>query len=403
MDTRLLLLALPESAREPLCRGLETCGCAWETADTWEAAEKFQRAGDCVAVIAALSAPDVAAVAARARALDVPVIWLAADAPGAARAEPEGEYEFLDRLPPAPEELRRIIARARERRRLLRELREKERMLAEMDGRLQRLNAGREQEIAAHTQALSEANRNLKSLDQMKNNLLANVSHELRTPLVSVRGYIDLFQQGLLGEMPDGAEKYLATCMRNIDRQLALIDNLVNYAETVRGEVGLRVETLDLCGCFRAAAEAAARAAEKAGVTLRLNLAAEKIEVAADRRRLEQALAEIVGNAVKFNPAGTAVTLRLELVSGRRLVRAAVEDNGIGIAEEHLPHIFDRFYQCDASHTRRHGGTGLGLAIARDDLRLLGSELRVSSAPGRTVFYWNMPVAGEPLGKEQQC
>lgn len=328
---------------------------------------------------------------------EVTVIAMAAftDADDVIHAMQLGAYGFIRKPIPSFAELRMEVERALTHRRLLREREAHLGQIEGMNSQLRTFNETLAQEVAARTRELSEANRHLRSLDQMKNNLLANISHELRTPLVSVRGYVELFLHGQLGEMPEGADRYLGTCLRNIDRQLTLIDNLIGYAEVARGEVDLNIAEIDLCACLRAVAARFAPAAEAAGIAFAERFAEPRIVVQADRERLEQAVAMLFDNAIKFNRAGTTVRVRLETTAGRQLAIASVEDDGVGIAAEHLPHIFDRFYQCDGSATRSHGGTGMGLAIARDNLRLMGSELRVSSDPGRkTTFYWSMPIAG---------
>ena len=327
---------------------------------------------------------------------ETPIIAMAAftDADDVIRAMQLGAYGFIRKPIPSFAELRLEIERALTHRRLLGEREAHLGQIEAMNSQLRTFNETLAQEVAARTRELSEANRHLRSLDQMKNNLLANISHELRTPLVSVRGYVELFLHGQLGEMPEGADRYLGTCLRNIDRQLTLIDNLIGYAEAARGEVDLNIAEIDLCACLRAVAARFAPAAAAAGVAFAESFAEPRITVQADRERLEQAVAMLFDNAIKFNRAGTTVRVRLETTAGRQLAIASVEDDGVGIAAEHLPHIFDRFYQCDGSATRSHGGTGMGLAIARDNLRLMGSELRVSSDPGRkTTFYWSMPIA----------
>ncbi|MBN2714194.1 MAG: response regulator [Planctomycetes bacterium] len=302
----------------------------------------------------------------------------------ALRALRLGAYDFLQKPIRNMWELTALAERAITHKRLLleRDNHQKE---------IEKLNASLEEEVKRRTEELVRANRELRTLDEMKNNLLANVSHELRTPLVSVRGYTELFFSGRLCPIPDDCLKYLETSLRNVDKLLSLIDSLVGYAELAREGVALSLEVVDLCDSMGRIADSFKRVAQEAKVELILNLPEDRVLVNADRSRLEEAVKCIVDNAIKFTPENGEASINVDMV-GKKLAKINIRDTGDGIPGEEQARIFERFYQIDGSPTRAHGGTGMGLAIARDNLRLIGCELRVSSEPSKgSNFYFTIP------------
>lgn len=310
----------------------------------------------------------------------------------AIRAVKLGAYDFLRKPIAKLDELALTISRALEHGRLVKERATHLAQIEEMNTKLTSMNATLEEEVARRTEELRSANQQLRTLDEMKNNLLANISHELRTPLVSVRGYTELFYHGHMGPMPEGSQRYLSTCLNNIDKLLTLIDSLVRYAELVRNKNPIQLSEICLNSLLREVAARYADRAKDGGIELKFAIMEEEVLVNADQLMLEQVIESLLDNAVKFNASGTAVTLQLER-AGRRLVKVSVEDNGVGIEEKEQPKVFDRFYQVDSGPTRKFGGTGIGLAIVRDNMRLMGCEVRLSSVPGKgSSFYWTMPI-----------
>lgn len=313
----------------------------------------------------------------------------------ALRALRLGAYDFLQKPIRNMWELGLLVGRALEHYHLLVEGKNQSAEIARMNGDLRRLNDNLEDEVRARTEELSRANRELRTLDEMKNNLLANVSHELRTPLVSVRGYTELFLTGRLCPIPDQYMEFLETSLRNIDKLLTLIDSLVNYAELARDGVDLELEELDLCALVRETLAERQGDIAAAGLIVEDRISDSAIEINVDRQRIAQALWHVLDNAIKFTESGGVITVIVDHVS-RRLAKVTIKDTGLGIDHDHQMRIFERFYQVDSSSTRHHGGTGIGLAIARDNLRLLGCELRVSSEPGEgSTFYFTIPTNAE--------
>ena len=253
-------------------------------------------------------------------------------------------------------------------------------------------------EVTQAREKLYEANEELKSLDEMKTNLLSNVSHELRTPLVAVMGYTDMVLNGKAGPVNDTQSEYLAITLRNVEKLVALIENLLDFSRLHKGKEELVFTRFDLVDCIHASMQTVKLVADGRKIAVNLNIhdgAGEEltppIVVEGDKGKLGQVFNNLLANAVKFNGNGGSVTVNVEV--RKDTVYIAVSDTGIGIAEEALDKVFTRFYQCDASSTRKYGGTGIGLAIAQDIIRLHGSRITVTSKLGEgSTFRFTLPL-----------
>lgn len=255
--------------------------------------------------------------------------------------------------------------------------------------------------ITRQSAELAEANRELRSLDEMKTNLLANVTHELRTPLVTIQGYTELIAGGASGPVTDKQKEQLGIMLRNSKCLTRRIDTLLHFSRHDRGRDPLLRERCDLREVLAEADDCFRLRAEEKGIILRILPGARPLAVAGDRGKLGQIIDNLLDNAMKFTPAGGKVTVRGARTA--RKVTITVSDSGIGIAPEHVDRVCERFYQADASSTRAFGGTGLGLAIARDFIRLHGGDIRLTSAPGRgTAVTVTLPRADqEPSAKSR--
>ncbi len=229
------------------------------------------------------------------------------------------------------------------------------------------------------------AEQELRSLDQMKSNLLANVSHELRTPLVAIRGYNELIAEGMSGAVTPLQREQLLVVIRNIDRLLGLIDNLLNFAKLEVGTMRLNCAPCELRELVRDAVNTAEPKARRAQVALRTVLPDDAVMLTADADRISQVCNNLIDNAIKFTPPSGTITLTVR--RERRQAVLQVQDTGMGIPEEAHTRIFERFYQVDCGPTRRRGGTGIGLAIVREIVRLHHGSIKVSSAPGKGTLF----------------
>ena len=203
-----------------------------------------------------------------------------------------------------------------------------------------------------------------------KDEFLATLSHELRTPLNTVLGYTHMLQQGTV---PSGdVGRALEAIGRNADALTRLVNDVLDTSRIVTGKIRLVMQRCDVGVIAREAVEAIQPAATAKSIRVDSRIG-EDLVLQADPDRLRQVLWNLLTNAVKFTPAGG--TLKFEAAGEPGGIRLSVEDSGIGISPESLPHLFRRFWQADASHTRVQGGLGLGLALARDFVELHGGKL----------------------------
>jgi signal transduction histidine kinase len=243
---------------------------------------------------------------------------------------------------------------------------------------------------------LARANAELQTLDEMKNNLLANVSHELRSPLVSVRGYADLIMSGMSGPVNPEQQRQLKIIVTNVGRLTAIVDDLLDAAQLDRSGPVLKPSPCDVNGLVEAAVLSVTPKSSQGSIQLDTDLAGSRPQVQCDPRLLSQVLVNLLTNAIKFStPGGQIVTSTSATPDGG--VCIGVTDNGIGIPAEEHERIFERFYQVDSSSTRLQTGLGLGLTLSRDIVERHGGTLTVQSALSEsTTFRVTLPPAPPP-------
>ncbi|MBX3220900.1 MAG: PAS domain-containing protein [Labilithrix sp.] len=232
----------------------------------------------------------------------------------------------------------------------------------------------------------------IRRLESLRRDFVANVSHELRTPVTAVLSAAETLDIALEKD-PEGARRFLGIIERNAARLQGLIEDLLDLSRIESRELKLRPErfgfepfALHLVGLFR-------DRADKKKITIRLECpVAEALELECDRRALEQVLTNLVDNAVKYCAEGCTVVLRGERAeSSTRLV---VEDDGPGIEDKHMVRLFERFYRVDAGRSREMGGTGLGLSICKHLVEAMGGSIQVKSVVGKgTSFEVRFPDA----------
>jgi signal transduction histidine kinase len=251
-------------------------------------------------------------------------------------------------------------------------------------------------DLAASNQALEAMNLELQELDRMKSDLLANVSHELRTPLTAIQGYTEAMDEGLLGAVNLPQRDAFMVVRRNTRRLLEMIERLLSFSRLEAGAVTLASAPFDLAEVALHVV-GSVRAGGPPRLDLRLEIAPALPPVWGDPERISQVIENLVTNAVKFTPPGREIRVRVGRLGDEAEV--AVTDRGIGIPPAARARIFDRFYQVDASSTRRYGGMGLGLAIAREILAAHQREIQVESEVGvGTTFRFTLPLAAAATG-----
>ncbi|HEX8551276.1 MAG TPA: hybrid sensor histidine kinase/response regulator [Abditibacteriaceae bacterium] len=210
-----------------------------------------------------------------------------------------------------------------------------------------------------------------------KDVFLATLSHELRTPLNSILGWTHLLRTGVLSEVEQ--QEALEVIERNSQAQARLVEDLLDVSRFITGKLYLNTGIVDLATIIHAVTENLRPQATEKHIELRVETT--PVSIDGDMMRLQQVVANLLANALKFTPAGgeVAVHLKREEKAGQSRAVLEVSDSGEGIAPEFLPHVFDRFRQADSSPTRNHGGLGLGLAITRNLVELHGGTISVQS------------------------
>jgi two-component system OmpR family sensor kinase len=242
-------------------------------------------------------------------------------------------------------------------------------------------------DLQARATALAES-------DRVRRQLLADVSHELMTPLSAIRGYVETLGMPEITLDEETRRRYLDIAYQETHKLEAIIGDLLDLARLEGGGDTLEPEEVLADDLFRRVADRHRPTLCERGITLSAESAAGTPHIWGDANRLEQALQNVAANAIRHTPRGGTVTLRAEPAGDR--IRITVADSGPGIAAEHLPHIFDRFYKADASRSGTHlpSRSGLGLSIVRAIVVRHGGEIHASNAPaGGAVFDIVLPAA----------
>ena len=256
-----------------------------------------------------------------------------------------------------------------------------------------RVSIDGDDELAALGRAFNDLAHRLEAQERLKRDLTNDVAHELRTPLTNLRCHVEALADSVVTPGPD-TWTALASDVASLER---LVRDLGELAQAEARQLRLHPESLDVGELLQTlAAEAGPRAA-RAGVSLTTAVDPRGVRGWADRARLHQVLRNLLDNAFMHTPSGGRIELSAAAGGsdqGSRSVVIEVSDTGTGIAPEHLPHLFDRFYRADPSRSRQSGGAGLGLAIARQIVLASGGEISVRSRPGAgAVFRVILPAA----------
>jgi len=261
----------------------------------------------------------------------------------AVEAMKKGAYDFLPK-PFSPEELRIIIRRAYERRKLILE---------------------------------AEALRTEKKL--LEENFITMVSHQLRSPLVTIQQYFEVILAGMVGPVDEKPKEMIFKARDRLDGLLHLINDWLDLARINKGQIVDKFKTLDIQKMLEKLIDFMRPLAQEYGVAVEFNTAPAPVLVLGDEESLEQVFTNLINNAIKYNKPGGRLHLNLKMDAG--FIAVAVEDTGIGIAKEHLPFIFDQFYQVRRSQGKKMKGTGLGLSIAKKIVDAHNGTIDVSSEP----------------------
>lgn len=233
----------------------------------------------------------------------------------------------------------------------------------------------------------------MRRLEQVRTEFVANVSHELRTPLTAVKGFIETLLDGAVDD-PATARRFLEIVRRETDRLVSLISDLLDLSRLESPRLEVRLETLDLGELVEQSLDLFRHRAEQRGIELTSELPS-PFRVLGEESLLRQVLVNLIDNAVKYTPEGGRVW-----VSGRQgedWAEFAVSDTGPGIPRKALDRIFERFYRVDKARSRAMGGTGLGLSIVRHAAERQGGRVWVESSPGEgTTFRVRLKAGHSP-------
>lgn len=233
----------------------------------------------------------------------------------------------------------------------------------------------------------------MKKLERIRSEFLGNVSHELRTPLFSTQGMIETLLNGAVNDKKVKRD-FLKKALQNIERLNSLLEELIEISQIESGEMKLRLRYFDIVALLSSVVAEMQPLAKQRAVKLKL-IGNEKKEimVMGDKERLGRVLVNLIDNALKYSESKD--TVRVKFSESTDSIEISVEDTGIGIAPQHLPRIFERFYRVDRDRSRDVGGTGLGLAIVKHIVEAHHSKIRVESEIGvGTRFSFGLKKSG---------
>ncbi len=231
----------------------------------------------------------------------------------------------------------------------------------------------------------------LRRLESIRQEFVANVSHELKTPITAIRGFVETLQDGAINS-PEDAERFLEIIVKQTHRLSSIVDDLLSLSRIEKEADGDEIELLpgDLKSVVRNALQVCAPRATARRITLESE-DCQSVNARVNSRYLEQAVINLVDNAIKYSGEDSTVRVTVEKLDDKAVI--SVIDQGSGIAEQHLARLFERFYRVDKARSREVGGTGLGLAIVKHTALAHGGFVDVESTPGQgSVFRIHLPL-----------
>ena len=229
----------------------------------------------------------------------------------------------------------------------------------------------------------------VKRVEQVRRDFVANVSHELRTPLAGIKSVLETLEGGALEDVA-AAREFLSRADAEVDRLVKMVEELLELSRLESGEAPLARRPVEMARVLETAVDRLRPRAERQGASLSLTLPAKLPPVTGDADLLERAAINLISNAIKFSDRGGTIRVSARAKNGS--VTVSVSDSGVGIAPEDLPRVFERFYKADRS--RGESGTGLGLAVVKHTVEAHGGSVDVESREGRgSTFSFSIPTA----------
>jgi signal transduction histidine kinase len=234
---------------------------------------------------------------------------------------------------------------------------------------------------------------NLRELDRLKSDFVANVSHELGTPLTAIKGAVDLILREVPGPLTEKQIHYLARVRSNTQHLAGLIRDLLDLAKIEEGKIELKATRVSLVGLLQEVVETLRPVAMEKQIALEVVMPESSILVWADRDKVTQVLMNLIGNAMKFTPPQGTVKVSAAN-DGAEWVQVVVHDTGPGIPTDEKEKIFDKFYQVTGEGRQKPKGTGLGLAISKRLVEMHGGRIWLDSEPTRgSTFCFTLPMS----------
>lgn len=258
----------------------------------------------------------------------------------------------------------------------------------------ERVSYEADDEIGEFVEAFNHMAAEIEETEHVRRELLSTVSHELRTPLMNIQGYMEGLMDGVVPEDPSTYQ----LVHREAGRLSRLVSDIEHLSRVEAGAERLSFARVEPESVVEEAAKRLRPGFEEKGVALQTVVSPETPAMWADEDKLLQILVNLLGNARKYTPAGGEVTVRVAPEGAA--ASFTVEDTGVGIPSEDLPHIFERFYRVDRSRSAEGGGAGIGLAITRSLVEQMGGAIRAESEPGKgSRMHFTIPAAGAGMGE----
>lgn len=230
---------------------------------------------------------------------------------------------------------------------------------------------------------------NIRRLEKVRQDFIANISHELRTPIASCKAIVETLQNGAINDK-NIAEDFLQRMHVETDKLAQMVNELGELSRIESGELILKLEPVNIAEVAASVTDRLKAQADRAQLSINLDIPTNLPHVMGDRNRIEQLLVNLIHNAIKFTPKSGRITISSKVHDGSVLI--SISDTGIGIPEDDLPHIFERFYKVDKA--RSGGGTGLGLAIAKHIVQAHGGDIWAESEEGKgSTFIFSLPIS----------
>lgn len=231
----------------------------------------------------------------------------------------------------------------------------------------------------------------LRHLERIRQDFVANVSHELRTPVSSIKGYAETLLEGALDDKKN-LKEFIGIILQDSNRLASLINDLLDLSKIESGKMKMTLLALDPVTLIKRAAAIMDNQAKVKSIALELDLPASLPKIKADETRFSQVMVNLLDNAIKYTPEKGVVTVSAKVTEG--VLQTDIRDTGIGISQEDIPRIFERFYRVDKARSRELGGTGLGLSIVKHIVLAHGGQAWVNSELAKgSVFSFTIPLA----------